>query len=132
MHHQTKIRIFRGYWTEADVKRHTNCLFVYGDNDVGKGRGGQAIIRDLANTTGIPTKKYPSNTASAFYTDAELAENKIKIQNAINKIIELAPKYKFVILPADGFGTGLADLPRLAPKTFEYLVQSVNKLKNSI
>lgn len=45
--------------------------------------GGQAIIRGLPNTIGIPTKKYPSNLKSSFYTDDEYAR-KILLNHKCN------------------------------------------------
>ena len=129
---KSKIIIFKGFWSKNDVEKHPDCLFVYGDNDAGIGKGGQAIIRDLSNTIGIPTKKYPSNHASSFYSDTEYDKNIAKIDYAIEKIIILSKKYKYVILPEDGFGTGLADLPKKAPKTFDYLVKAVDSLKTKI
>lgn len=62
----SKIIIFDGFWTIDDVKRYPHALFVYGDNNVQRGLGGQAIIRNLPNTVGIPTKNYPSNHPDAF------------------------------------------------------------------
>lgn len=57
------------------VKRYPNYLFLYGSNLAGWGKGGQAIIRDLPNTYGIPTKKHPSNYNSSFFTDDEYEQN---------------------------------------------------------
>jgi hypothetical protein len=128
----TKIIIFKGYWTINDVKRYPHALFVYGDNNAKIGKGGQAIIRDLSNTIGIPTKKYPSNRYESFYTDSEYQDNINHISNAINNIITLSKHYKYVVLPEDGFGTGFADLPNKAPKTYAFLVNAVNKLKKKI
>ena len=128
----SKIRIFKGYWTEADVAKHPEALFVFGDNNIGQGKGGQAVIRDFPNTIGIPTKKFPSNHYKSFYTDADYDDNTARISKAINRIISLSASYKFVILPKDGFGTGLAKLPKVAPKTFAYLVSGVNRLKDLI
>ncbi len=127
-----RIIIFDGYWTRDDVKRHKNALFIFGDNNAGIGNGGQAIIRGLPNTAGIPTKKYPSNSYKAFYRDSEYEENKAHIRNAINDILGRSDNYKYLVLPADGFGTGLADLPNRAPKTYRYLVRAVNKMKELI
>jgi hypothetical protein len=128
----SKIRVYPRFWTLDDVSRHPECLFVYGDNDIHQGKGGQAIIRDLPNAIGVPTKKYPSNDPSSFYTDAELELNKIKIRNAFNLIIDRSKYYKYVILPSNGLGTGLADLPRSAPQTYQYLVASLKKLQTII
>jgi hypothetical protein len=130
--HKSKIIIFEGFWTITDVINHPNWLFVFGDNDVGLGKGGQAIIRGLSNTIGIPTKKYPSNHPLSFYTDKEYIQNTNKISHAIDKLIDKSKNYNRVVLPKDGFGTGLADLPNRAPKTYDYLVEAIEKLKNII
>lgn len=129
---QSKIVIFDGYWSILDVKRYPHALFVFGDNNVGLGAGGQAIIRGLPNAIGIPTKKYPSDHPNSFYTDAEYADNTKRITAAINKIITLSSSYKYVVLPQDGFGTGLAQLPTKAPKTYAFLVAAVEKMKTII
>lgn len=37
-------------------------------------------------------------------------------------------KYNTLIIPKDGFGTGLAKLPKKAPKTFKYLNKKIKAL----
>ena len=116
-----KIAIFARFWTVADCKESPKSLFVFGDNDVCKGIGGQAIIRNCPNSIGIPTKHYPNNQKSSFYTDATYDANCLKIYNAIVKIIRESSKYDEIVFPESGFGTGLAKLPEFAPKTLAYL-----------
>lgn len=128
----SKIVIFKGYWTRQYVQNNSDSLFVFGDNDAHFGKKGQAIIRGLINTTGIPTKKYPSNSASSFYHDDDYNDNVVNISKAIERIITLSAKYKYVVLPEDGFGTGLAQLNTKAPMTYQYLVDSVENLKSLI
>lgn len=123
-----KIRQFKGYWTIDDVNKRQHCLFIFGDNDAQFGKGGQAIIRDLQNAVGIPTKKYPTNHPTSFYSDMDLEENKKKISRAINHIIKISDQYEYIIFPEDGLGTGLADLPNKAPKTFEFLQFEIQRL----
>ena len=127
------VKIFNGYWTPYDARTHYDYIFIYGDNDASMEKGGQAIIRDEPNAYGIPTKKYPSYDKLSYYYDNELDDNKLKIDNAINKIIKkLKDKnsnYKGIILPSDGLGTGLAKLNTNAPLTFEYLNKKINELK---
>jgi len=77
------IKIFGRYWTVKDVKNHKDYLFIFGDNDIKRGRGGQAIIRDEPNALGIPTKKYPTRKENAYYTDEEFEENKKKVNLSI-------------------------------------------------
>lgn len=116
-----KSKIFEGYWTVNDARSNKNSLFVYGDNDIKKGKKGQAIIRDEPNAIGIPTKKYPSLYNHSFYTDTEIELNKKKIDNAIDLLLEKSANYDYVVFPKDGLGTGLAKMDTKAPKTFAYL-----------
>ncbi len=51
------IIVFERFWNIKDTKTYYNYIFIFGDNDMKKGKGGQAIIRDQINTHGIPTKK---------------------------------------------------------------------------
>jgi len=124
-----EIKIFKGYWTINDVKKMSDYLFVFGDNDIKLGKGGQAIIRDEPNTIGIPTKKYPNNKSNSFYYDTEYEQNIIKIDRAINNIIKKSQNYKGIVLPEDGFGTGLSKLHINAPKTLAYINQQIEQLK---
>lgn len=127
----SKIKFFRRHWTVDDVQKRSHMLFVYGDNDAGIGKGGQAIIRGLPNTIGVPTKKYPSHNKEAYYTDSEYKQNVEKINDAFLKIIELSKNYKYIVFSADGLGTGLSDLPNKAPKTLKYINQLIKKLKRN-
>lgn len=125
----TKLHYYPGFWTRNDVKYRDDCLFIFGDNDIEQGAGGQAIIRGMSNAFGIPTKKYPNNNNNSYYTDNEYDENIKKIDNAISKIISESKKYKYIVLPENGLGTGLAQLPIKAPKTFKYLQKRLNELE---
>ena len=125
------IEIFSGYWTVNDVKNNRNKLFVFGDNNIKSGTGGQAVIRNEENTIGIPTKKLPNNDKNSYYTDSEFDDNKNNIDLAINSLLKkfMKDKYEVLILPEYGLGTGLANLPKKAPKTFEYLENKIRALK---
>lgn len=128
----SKIKIFKGYWSVDDVKKNRRWLFVYGDNDDHYGRGGQAIIRNERNTVGIPTKKHPNNKPDAFYSDNELIQNQNKILDAIEKVKKMVVHYESIILPEDGLGTGLAQLPNKAPKTYKFLCEQIQILKETL
>lgn len=126
--------LFKGYWNKEDVIKYKNAIFIFGDNNIGMGAGGQAIIRGYPNAFGIPTKKYPNNNPGSFYSDHEFAINKQNIDKAIEKIkgVCLTGKYTTLFLPADGLGTGLAKLPTVAPITYKYLCEQVKKLEDFV
>jgi hypothetical protein len=111
-------------YTVDVVRENPDCVFIFGDNLLGIGQGGQAIIRNEPNAHGIPTKKAPSMSSKSFFSDSEYDQN----VDAINNAIENIPSgYDCIVFPEDGLGTGLAELPVRAPKTFSYLVDTINK-----
>jgi hypothetical protein len=121
-----KIEIFNGKWTNELVSNNPDKLYVFGDNDLRMGKGGQAIIRDLSNSIGIRTKKGPSKKPVAFYNDSELELNKSKILEDIIYIKYLAiSTNKKLVFSSGGYGTGLSMLLEKAPLTFEYLNSSL-------
>ena len=128
-----EVIIFKGYWSISNVRAMPEYLFIYADNDIKRGRGGQAIIRDEPNTIGIPTKKLPNNYRDSFYSDDEYSDNCAKIDKAIKDIEDKMKKYKGIVIPAAGYGTGLAKLDKYAPKTLEYInlkIQYIRSLHN--
>ena len=126
------IKTFEGLWTIDDIKNNRDTLFLYGDNDEHRGKGGQAIIRYESNTMGIPTKKRPTNHPSSFYTDLEYEQNINNIDTALLNIKNELYKYKTLMLPKNGFGTGMAKLKEKAPKTNEYLQGALSKFLEEI
>ena len=123
---QEKVTIYMKFWSARDCDANPSILYIFGDNDKQKGAGGQAVIRYKENSTGIPTKKYPSNDKSSFYTDEELQENCRKIFNSIIKLIRRSVKYDTILFPVDGFGTGLANLQVVAPLTMKFMEDLIN------
>lgn len=116
-----KIKIFSGNWTVNDVTNQKTDTFVYGDNLLRKGKGGQAIIRDLPNTIGLVTKKEPNNNSSSFFSDIEYEKNYQFILNDILKIKRKQILGDQLVFSSGGYGTGLSKLPELSPKTFDIL-----------
>lgn len=125
-----KVIIFKGYWTLKDVKSNPTHLFIFGDNDIKKGKKGQAIIRDEPNAIGIPTKKNPSFHRTAYYYDEEYEENIKKIDTAMGKINQKIQSgdYDTIVFPEDGIGTGLANLKENAPNTLKYINEQIGML----
>ena len=105
-------------FTLKGVKDNTYNLYVFGDNMVKRGKGGQAIIRDEANAFGIPTKNLPNTTKESYFTDAKYEEATQAIEKAIVKIRDDG---RTIIFPRDGIGTGLAKLKEKAPRVYAYL-----------
>jgi len=57
--------------TREYLIQNKNHIFVFGDNQKRIGTGGAAKLRDLPNTYGFITKKYPCNHNWCFYASSE-------------------------------------------------------------
>ena len=116
-----------------DVKENPKTLYLFGDNDVRRGLGGQAKeMRGEPNSVGISIKKLPANSKTAFKTDEEFEKNAEIITEDVNKAIEKFKEGGFekVIIPP--IGIGLAKLQEKAPKTWEHLQNELNRLEKEV
>ena len=73
-------------------------------------------MRDEPNAVGVPTKHQPSRRAEAYFSDADFAAVKPAIDAAMMRLAEHPRAGGQVVRPADGIGTGLADLERRVPR----------------
>ena len=73
-------------YSVQDVRANPDKIFVFGDNSIRQGTGGQAQIRHEPNAVGIMTKKFPRYTPDAFLYDSEYAENRKRISEDIGKL----------------------------------------------
>jgi hypothetical protein len=120
--------IFKDFISKYDLIKNKDKIFLFGDNDMRYGLGGQAReMRGEPNALGIRTKKAPSLKEGSFYSDDEYNENIKKINEDFLKI----PDNKDIVIPEKGLGTGLAMLDIKAPKTFEYLQNKIMELKGN-
>ena len=110
-----------------DCSNHPDRVFIFGDNLIQKGKGGQAIIRDCHNAYGIPTKRLPSMDSDSFFND-EFDEYEA-VKSAIEKLIVLKHSRREItfVFPTDGLGTGLAQMKTKSPKLFKYMNEQLNK-----
>lgn len=116
---------YRKYISRQDLQRERHKIFLFGDNLLKEGCGGQAgAMRGEPNALGIPTKKAPYNFDLAFFNDAEFDANCREIDRAFDKI----PPGVTVVIPIDGLGTGRAKLREKAPRTYEYLRKKLEEL----
>lgn len=121
------------YRTEKIIKRqklkqNPDVLYLFGDNLLRKGLGGQAKeMRGEENAIGILSKKYPSNQESSFYKDSDFDSWLLEFNSDIEKVdfALKSGKYRALVIPQ--IGVGLADLPNKAPKIWKYLKQTLDK-----
>lgn len=114
-------RIYR-----SDLELNPHVIYCFGDNDEKVGKGGQAKeCRGEPNALGIPTKKGPGINDDCYYYDSEYDENIRKIERAFTALEIELKKGTVVVLPTEGFGTGLAMLKVNAPRTLAYIEERV-------
>jgi hypothetical protein len=104
------------------LRDRPEALFVFGDNVSLLGRGGQAReCRGEPNAVGIPTKWHPTMDEDAFLRDDQFERIKPGIDAAFMHLVDHLRSGGTVVWPADGVGTGLAQLPQRAPRIHAYI-----------
>ncbi len=123
-----------------DLQANPNVLYIFGDNLERTGFGGQAKeMRGEPNAFGIATKRRPSHGSPADYFHDEEEDAWIKIYKEFEELkIQLIIfkadggkkfKYRAIVIPSDGIGTGLAKLPEYAPKLLHYINTKLEEFK---
>lgn len=108
--------------TRQMLRDNPKTLFVFGDNMIGQGYGGQAKeMRGEQNAVGIPTKNYPGIKRHDYFSDDDFAVAAAKIHAAFMKLYMHVEAGGNVIWPFDDIGTGMADLPNKSPKIWAFV-----------
>lgn len=116
------------YITRKDLKDNPDVYYVFGDNLMRKGLGGQAKeMRGEPNAVGLPTKY-------GYQRDAYLDDSYEKIieketQFDILKLREQIREGGTVVWPEDNIGTGRAKLREKAPKIADFYGRVLTSLK---
>jgi len=120
---------YRPFITRQMLKDEPETFFVFGDNILGLGYGGQAKeMRGEPNAFGIPTKYKSSMKSDAFFDDSDACYDAVSpiIKFRFNVLFNLLRSgRKTVVFPQAGIGTGLADLERKAPRIWA-LIQALH------
>lgn len=114
-------KLIRPTWvTRQDLRDNPTTLYMFGDNMMRQGLGGQAgAMRGEPNSVGVPTKWAPGRAVDDFFTDDVLSQVPQVVIPAIDGAFLRAWHHMLrrgtVAIPADGLGTGLSELPERAP-----------------
>jgi hypothetical protein len=119
--------------TRAQVKANRRVMYLFGDNELRVGYGGQAKeMRGEPNTKGIITKWTPTRNEGAYLTDESYVLNcdliRMDINNAIQKFKD--GEYQALVIPP--LGVGLAELPTRAPNTYAFLQSELDRLEQAV
>jgi hypothetical protein len=114
----------------ADLRAHRGRFYVFGDNAARSGLAGQAgEMRGEPNAIGVATKWYPSMSINAFFSDADFDRITTCMSYDLRPIRAALAAGRTVVIPADGLGTGLAQLPQRAPRINAWLVEQIAALE---
>jgi hypothetical protein len=118
--------LFQKRVSRDDLRANPDVLYVFGDNTHRVGMGGQAgEMRGEPNAIGVCTKLRPTNEGNAFFSDKDFDAYKKLFDDDVGPIFLHLLKGGIVVWPLDGIGTGLADLPRRAPKCYEHVLKTL-------
>jgi hypothetical protein len=122
--------IFQQRITPDDLTKHPESIFMFGDNELRRGKGGQAgVCRGHPNALGVATKRAPERTDDAYWTDNDFDRLITIIAHDLTPAVTHILKGGTVVCPTAGLGTDLSELPSRAPKVFAYLRQHIIALK---
>lgn len=116
---QYRVCITDTHYEPELMAQYEDHLFVFGDNVIRKGTAGQACIRNIKNSFGIPTKRAPSNKEAAFFRDHFMDHS--ELHTSLERLVMAANSYKVIVFPKAGLGTGLAQMNRTSPRLFKYM-----------
>lgn len=128
-----KVWRYKGMVIRQFVRDNPAVIFVFGDNAIRRGLGGQAKeMRGEPNTVGVPTKWNPSRVEDAYFDDRDelgVARARVLIQQAFAVIESFLATGHDVVIPAAGLGTGLAELPTRAPSLHRFIIDRTAELE---
>lgn len=118
-----KIIVQEEWFNVQQCLDNPNNIYIFGDNGLRIGEGGQAQIRNSYNVIGIATKRLPTRELNSFFNDS-FSDVEI-INSDLRELYEFMEKpesisYTFVF-PKDGLGTGLSELEERSPMICELL-----------
>ena len=113
----------------CDLTDNPDMYYLFGDNTIRKGMGGQAgAMRGEPNAIGIATKALPSQQPDSFFSDNFWEENFEIIWGDLALAFDRKFEGYQLVIPSDGLGTGLSELPTRAPFTNALLLRSIELL----
>jgi len=119
--------------TRKMVQEYRNkAFFVFGDNILRQGFGGQAKeMRGEPNVIGIPTKWKPTTSSTAYFSDSDydFIGVRLAIDNAFTMIEKVLEAGFNIYIPLDGIGTGRAKLNVTAPIIFKIIEDKIKELE---
>lgn len=120
--------VYVDWIVRATLRGAPEARFVFGDNTIRQGYGGQAReMRDEPNAIGIATKWFPGSSSGDFFSDDDLRAFEI-VNDDIDLVVAALAEGRTVYAPKAGLGTGLSELPTRAPALHAHIVNRFRAL----
>lgn len=114
--------VFIKWITRDFVRTNPEARFVFGDNQLRVGMGGQAAsMRGEPNAIGVATKRAPGCADGDYFADSDVDAVAL-IDADIDSVVAALGEGRTVYVPLDGLGTGLSQLPQRAPQLHAHIV----------
>jgi len=115
--------------TREFLRARPDCVFVFGDNLLGRGKKGAAELRDEPNVFGFVTKKAPNNLDRSFYRPkCYLSVFRAELRR-LQKEIEDDPNKLYLI---SQLGSGLANRYKIWEKVISPGLEPLRSLPNVV
>jgi len=108
-------------FTEDECKANPTKYYIFGDNLIHAGTGGQAVIRFCPNSIGVPTKRKPSMEPDAFFADRPDEFRKVSLKLTRLLLFYHGEEKPTLVFPTDGLGTGRAMLKEKSPQIYKLI-----------
>lgn len=123
------IVLYSGWLSPSLCRSFPDSVFVFGDNSLRVGKGGQAVIRDEPNSLGVVTKRRPSMSPASFFSDRD-TEDFMAICEDLHKVWQLVREGVTVIVPVTpegrvSLGLERAELKKRAPTLYTLIQEEI-------
>lgn len=109
------------WMTRETLRANPHKLYVFGDNAQRTGLGGQAgACRGEPNAIGVATKWSPTNEDAAYFSDDDNAAWDA-VRKDLSRVTRALCDGKTIVVPKDGIGTGLSQMPQRCPRLLAYI-----------
>lgn len=130
-----KVILFSGWYSPALCQLHPDKVFVFGDNAMRFGKGGQAIIRDEPNVHGIATKRKPSMGVDSFFTE-ENAKDLDVVLNDLRRLWFRLKNGETIVVPVTpdsqpSLGLERAELNLRAPSLYKTIQTHIREMSDA-
>ncbi len=127
-----RVVLFSGWLSPKLCRAHPDCVFVFGDNLLRIGMGGQAIIREQPNAVGVATKRKPAMSPRSFF-DEKSDDDLDAVLKDIGNLWRLLKEGNTIVIPVteDGdvsLGLERARLKDKAPSIYRAITTHVQEM----